>query len=354
MIGSGRAAAVMMGTMPAAITTPGTPGSSGPSGPPHRVAVIAVPPVTMFDLSIPQLVLGATFVADRPGYEVVVCAADPGPVAVEGDGGGMGLTVSRGLDAVACADTVIVTGTGARVDADARVLAALRAAAAAGRRIASICTGAFVLAQAGLLDGRQATTYWVQAGALSSRFPAVDVRADVLFVEDGQIVTSAGLAAGIDLCLHLVRSDYGSAVANAAARLAVAAPARAGDQNQRLPTPLPGPDGSGLARTRDWALARLDEPLTLADLAAHAHVSERTLGRRFRAQTGLSPLQWLLHQRIERARELLETTDLTMDHVARRSGLGSADSLRQHLLRRTGLTPTAYRTAFVRTHGGAV
>ncbi|MCM3923520.1 helix-turn-helix domain-containing protein [Frankia sp. AiPs1] len=304
--------------------------------------------MTMFDLSIPQLVLGATFVADRPGYEVVVCAADPGPIAVEGDGGGMGLSISRGLDAVACADTVIVTGTGARVDADPRVLAALRAAADAGRRIASICTGAFVLAQAGLLDGRQATTYWVQAGALSSRFPAVDVRADVLFVEDGQIVTSAGLAAGIDLCLHLVRSDYGSAVANAAARLAVAAPARAGDQNQLIPTSLPGPDGTGLARTRDWALARLDESLTLADLAAHAHVSERTLGRRFRAQTGLSPLQWLLHQRIERARELLETTDLPMDHVARRSGLGSADSLRQHLLRRTGLTPTAYRTAFAR------
>ncbi|WP_419469369.1 GlxA family transcriptional regulator [Candidatus Frankia alpina] len=300
----------------------------------------------MFDLSIPQVVLGATFVADRPGYEVVVCAADPGPIAVEGGGGGMGLTVSRGLDAVACADTV--TGTGARVDADPRVLAVLRAAADAGRRIASICTGAFVLAQAGLLDGRQATTYWVQAGALSSRFPAVDVRADVLFVEDGPIVTSAGLAAGIDLCLHLVRSDYGSAVANAAARLAVAAPARAGDHNQLVPTPRASPDGTGLARTRDWALARLDEPLTLADLAEHAHVSERTFGRRFRAQTGLSPLQWLLHQRIERARELLEATDLPMDHVARRSGLGSADSLRQHLLRRTGLTPTAYRTAFAR------
>ncbi len=310
--------------------------------------MIAVPPVTMFDLSIPQMVLGATYVADRPGYEVVVCAADPGVIAVEGGGGGLGLTVGRGLDAVACADTVIVTGTGARVDADPRVLAALRAAAGAGRRIASICTGAFVLAQAGLLDGRQATTYWVQTGALSSRFPAIDVRADVLFVEDGQFVTSAGLAAGIDLCLHLVRCDYGSAVANATARLAVAAPARAGDHNQLIPVPVPGPDGTGLARARDWALAHLDEPLTLADLAAHAHVSERTLGRRFRAQTGLSPLQWLLHQRVERARELLETTDLPMDHVARRSGLGSADSLRQHLLRRTGLTPTAYRTAFAR------
>ncbi|MEE1821505.1 helix-turn-helix domain-containing protein [Streptomyces sp. BE20] len=308
----------------------------------HRVAVVAVPPATTFDLSIPELVLGETSVDGRPGYRVRVCTARPGPVVT----GSMQVTVLHGLEAVDDADTVIVTGTGARDDIDPRVLAMLRHASAAGKRIASICTGAFVLARAGLLDGRSATTYWAKSEEFSARFPAVRLRPDVLYVEDGNVLTSAGLSAGIDLCLHLIRSDYGAAAANAVARLVVAAPVRPGGQAQFIATPLPPETGISLAATRAWALDRLDEPLTRADLAAHARTSVRTLARRFHDETGLSPLQWLLHQRVIRAQELLETTDLSMDQVARLSGLATTDSLRRHLARRTGLAPSAYRAAF--------
>ncbi|MET9903816.1 helix-turn-helix domain-containing protein [Streptomyces sp. NPDC006446] len=308
----------------------------------RQVAVIAVPPATTFDLSIPELVLGATTIDGRPGYQVRVCTAHPGPVATSS----MEVTVPRGLEAVDDADTVIVTGTGARDDIEPSLLATLRHASAAGKRIASICTGAFVLAQAGLLDGRSATTYWAKSEEFSVRFPSVRLRPDVLYVEDGSVLTSAGLSAGIDLCLHLVRSDYGAAVANAVARLVVAAPVRPGGQAQFIATPLPPETGTSLAATRTWALDRLHERLTLADLAAHARTSVRTLTRRFHDETGLSPLQWLLHQRVIRAQELLETTDLPMDRVAQLSGLATSDSLRQHLSRRTGLTPSAYRAAF--------
>ncbi|OPC80330.1 AraC family transcriptional regulator [Embleya scabrispora] len=312
----------------------------------HRIAVVAVPPVTTFDLSIPELVLGAVELADgAPGYEVRVCTADPGAVVGTGS---LDIVVPHGLDTIDTADTVVVTGTGARADADPRILTTLRTAAAAGKRVASICTGAFVLAQAGLLDGRAATTYWTMTDEFRRRFPAVDLRPDVLYVEDGPILTSAGLSAGIDLCLHLIRTDHGAAIANTVARLVVAAPVRPGGQAQFIETPLPAETGVSLAETRAWALARLDRPLTLADLAAHANTSVRTLTRRFHAEAGLSPLQWLLHQRIDRARELLESTNLTMEQVAHNSGIGTTDSLRKHLLRRTGLTPSGYRAAFTR------
>jgi transcriptional regulator GlxA family with amidase domain len=312
----------------------------------HRVAVVAVPPVTSFDLSIPDLVFGGCLVDGCPGYAVQVCTPDPGPIAATG---GFEVVVRSGLEAMTSADTVIVTGTGARCDADPRVLAALRDAAAAGRRVASICTGAFVLAQAGLLDGRKATTYWLYSAEFRRRFPLVDMRADVLYVDDGPILTSAGLAAGIDLCLHIIRCDYGAAIANTVARLGVVAPVRPGGQAQFTESPLPPENGVSLAATRGWATERLHEPLSLADLAAHASTSVRTLTRRFHAETGLSPLQWLLHQRLDRARELLEATDLPVDQVAERSGLGSPDSLRKHLLRRVGLPPSAYRASFTRT-----
>ncbi|MFI6484277.1 GlxA family transcriptional regulator [Nonomuraea sp. NPDC050663] len=311
----------------------------------HRVAVIAVPPATTFDLSIPELVLGETLADGRPGYAVRICAAEPGAVATSGS---LRVAVPHGLEVVDDADTVIVTGTGARDDIDARVLQALRRAAEAGKRVASICTGAFVLAQAGLLEGRSATTYWARSEEFRRRFPTVDLRPDVLYVEDGPIWTSAGLSAGIDLCLHMVRADYGAAAANAVARLVVAAPVRPGGQAQFIASPLPPETGTSLAGTRAWALKRLHEPLTRADLASHARTSIRTLARRFHAETGLSPLQWLLHQRVERARELLESTDLPMGQVAELSGLVTTDSLRRHLSRRTGLTPTAYRTTFTR------
>ncbi|MFJ3922608.1 GlxA family transcriptional regulator [Streptomyces sp. NPDC090022] len=311
----------------------------------HRVAVVAVPPATTFDLSIPELVLGETTVDGAPGYEVRVCTARPGAVATSGS---LSLTVPHGLEAVEDADTVIVTGTAARDDTDPRVLAALRRAAADGKRIASICTGAFVLARAGLLDGRRATTYWAKSQEFSRRFPAVELDPGVLYVQDGNILSSAGLSAGIDLCLHLVRTDYGAATASAVARLVVAAPVRPGGQAQFIEAPVPRETGTSLAATRGWALERLHEPLARADLAAHARISVRTLTRTFHAETGLSPLQWLLHQRVIRARELLETTDLPMDRVARLSGLATPDSLRRHLSRHTGLTPGAYRAAFTR------
>ncbi|MFJ2630400.1 GlxA family transcriptional regulator [Streptomyces sp. NPDC087422] len=312
---------------------------------PHRVAVIAVRPVSMFNLAVPEMLFGKVRVDGGPGYEVELCTSDPGSV---GTGGGAELVIGQGLDAVERADTVVVAGTGSREDPDPRVVAVLRQAARAGKRVASICTGAFLLAEAGLLDGRQATTYWEYTGQLAARYPAVVMEPDVLFVQDGQMLTSSGYAAGIDLCLHIIRTDYGAAVANTVARLALVAPVRHGGQAQFTDTPLPAETGTSLAATRAWAMTRLDAPLTLTDLARHAAVSVRTLSRRFHAETGLSPLQWLQHQRVERAKELLETTTLPVDQVARASGLGTADSLRQHLLRRAGLTPSDYRATFTR------
>lgn len=327
------------------------PSSLQPTGAdgPHRIAVVAPCPVSMFNLAIPELIFAKAEVAGRPAYEVVVCTPDPGPIATTG---GLDLHVAHGLEAVRTADTVLVAGTGERFTPDPRTVAAVREAAVDGRRIASICSGSFVLAEAGLLDGREATTYWELAGELRERYPLLDFKGDVLYVQDGQILTASGYAAGIDLCLHIVRTDYGAAAANRVARFALVAPVRPGGQTQFTETPLPPERGNACADTRGWAMRHLDEPLTLRDLARHAGISVRTLTRRFHAESGMSPLQWLLHQRIERAKELLETTSLPMDQVARASGLGTADSLRGHLVRRTGLTPSAYRTQFSR-HGDA-
>ncbi|WP_037889952.1 GlxA family transcriptional regulator [Streptomyces viridochromogenes] len=312
---------------------------------PHRIAVVAPSPVSMFNLAIPEMLFGKVEVAGRPGYEVVVCAAEPGPVPTTG---GLDLYVRHGLDVVREADTVLVAGTGEPFEPESRIVTAVREAATAGKRIASLCTGAFQLAEAGLLHGRRATTYWAHAEELRRRYPQVDLRGDVLYVQDGPYVTSSGYAAGIDLCLHIIRSDYGAAVANEVARRALVAPVRPGGQTQFTQTPLPPERGNACADTRGWAMRNLDKPLTLTDLARHAGVSVRTLTRRFHAESGVSPLQWLLHQRIERAKELLETTALPMDQVARACGLGTADSLRGHLIRRTGLTPSAYRAQFSR------
>lgn len=312
---------------------------------PHRIAVIAPSPVSMFNLAIPELLFGKVEVDGRPGYDVVICAAEPGPVPTSG---GLDLYVRDGLEAVRQADTVVVAGTGAPYEPDPRIVAAVREAADAGKRIASLCTGAFQLAEAGLLEGRKATTYWAHAEELRRRYPQVDLQGDVLYVQDGPYVTASGYAAGIDLCLHVIRTDYGAAVANEVARLALVAPVRPGGQTQFTHTPLPPERGIVCADTRGWAMRNLDKPLTLTDLARHAGVSVRTLTRRFHAESGVSPLQWLLHQRIERARELLETTTLPMDQVARACGLGTADSLRAHVVRRTGLTPSAYRAQFTR------
>ncbi|MFG2623148.1 GlxA family transcriptional regulator [Streptomyces sp. NPDC048507] len=309
----------------------------------HRVAVLAVPAVKPFDLSMPSTLLGAAELKGRPGYEVTVCTAAPGTVSASG---GIEVVIRHGLEAVAAADTVIVPSTARRHDAEPAVLDVLREAADAGKRIASICSGAFVLAQAGLLDGRVATTHWALAEELQRAFPAVRVDADRLFADDGPIITGAGSAAGIDLCLHLIGCDYGAAVANTAARAAVVTPVRHGGQAQFVQTPLPAETDSSLDAARIWALQHLDQPISLHDLAGQAKISVRTLTRRFTSETGATPFQWLLQQRLLRARELLETTDLTVDLVASRSGLGSGESLRQHLSRQVGMTPAAYRGAF--------
>ncbi|MBG0816441.1 helix-turn-helix domain-containing protein [Planomonospora sp. ID82291] len=311
----------------------------------HHIVLVVVTPVLGFDVSVPYMIFDGVEADGVPGYTVQACTAEPGVVPTAG---GPDLFIPHGLEAVPGADTVIAVGSGGG-PAHPGALRALRDAASAGTRIASLCTGAFVLAQAGLLDGRPATTHWALADALAARHPAVEVRPDVLYVDDGQVLTSAGAAAAIDLCLHLVRLDHGAAAANAAARAAVVSPVRPGGQAQFITTPLPPERGTWLAETRAWALARLDRPLTLKDLAAHAGTSVRTLTRRFHAETGLSPLQWLLHRRVDRARELLETTDLPMDEIAWRSGLGGTDSLRKHLVGKVGLTPSAYRAGFRRT-----
>lgn len=312
----------------------------------RAVAVLAVPPVKPFDLSMPSTLFEDAVIEGRPGYQVTVCTAEPGVVP---SSGGFDLVIANGLEALEEADTVIVPSTARRHDADEATLAALRRAAAAGKRIASICSGAFVLAQAGLLDGRPATTHWALAEELRQAHPSVSVDPNVLFVDDGPILTGAGSAAGIDLCLHLIRSDYGAAVANRAARAAVVTPVRQGGQAQFVDTPLPPESGSPLAEARVWALGRLDRAISLDDLAREANVSVRTLARRFTAETGMTPFQWLLQQRLHRARELLESTDFSIDQVARRSGFGTAESLRQHFARHIGLTPTAYRASFTRT-----
>ncbi|SED17935.1 Transcriptional regulator GlxA family, contains an amidase domain and an AraC-type DNA-binding HTH domain [Streptomyces sp. 3213] len=317
---------------------------------PHRVAIVAPSPVSMFNLAIPEMLFAKVEIDGAPGYEVTICSSDGGPVVTTG---GLDLQVGRGLDVLRTADTVVLAGTGERYEPDPVAVAAVREAAAAGKRVASICSGAFLLAEAGLLDGRSATTYWGMADELRERYPALDLRGDVLYVQDGQVLTASGYAAGIDLCLHIIRTDYGAAVANEVARLALVAPVRPGGQTQFTQTPLPPERGTACADTRGWAMRNLDKPLTLTDLARHAGVSVRTLTRRFHAESGVSPLQWLLHQRVERAKELLETTTLPMDQVARACGLGTADSLRGHLVRRTGLTPSAYRAQFTRLGTGA-
>jgi transcriptional regulator GlxA family with amidase domain len=317
---------------------------------PHRVAVLGIPPLVAFDFSIPSLIFenAVTGSDERPCYEVRTCTPIPGPIETTSD---VEIVVPNGLEIFQESDTIVIPGTHRRHEAEPRLVDALRQAAARGTRLVSICTGAFVLAMAGLLDGRRATTYWRRSEEFAERFPAIDLDPRVLYVDEGQILTSAGLAAGIDLCLHIVRTDFGAAIANTAARRVVVAPVRPGGQAQFISSPLPFGDGS-LASTRGWAMERLDRRITLDDLARQARVSVRTLTRRFRDETGLSPLQWLLQQRIERARELLESTSLSVDEVARFSGLGTADSLRAHLLRQVGLTPTAYRATFTQLPAG--
>ncbi|MFJ3907945.1 GlxA family transcriptional regulator [Streptomyces vinaceus] len=326
----------------------------------HRVAVLALEGVAPFELGMPSRVFGNALTADGDAlYEVTVCTADGLPVTSDA---GFTIGVTAGPEALAAADTVIIPPTHAmpgllRGEPLPPALADALAAVRPGTRTVSICTGSEVLAAAGLLDGRRATTHWVHAPEFRRAFPRVLLDEDVLFVDDGTVLTSAGVAAGIDLCLYLIRADHGTAVANRAARLCVVPPWRDGGQAQYIDRPVPEPTVATTTATRAWALERLAEPVTLAELAAHARMSLRTFTRRFRDEVGMTPVQWLTVQRLEVARQLLESSDLPVDLVAHRSGFGSANSLRQHMRTALGISPIAYRRTFrpgSAVSGGAV
>jgi transcriptional regulator GlxA family with amidase domain len=306
----------------------------------HTVIALALPAVEPFDLAIPAQVFGDRIQASR--YRFTVCSPTPGLVASTT---GYSVAAEHDLGILEAADTVVVPGYMPLDDPGDEVGAALRQAAARGTRVVSVCTGAFALAAAGLLDHRRAATHWQYAGQLAARYPAVTVDPDVLWADEGNVLTSAGLAAGIDLCVQLVRADYGSEVAVEVARHMVVAPHRDGGQAQWLQRPVP-PPGESLAGTCDWALEHLDEPLTVAVLARHAGWAPRTFSRRFVAETGIAPLRWLTAARVREARRLLEVSDLPVEIVAARTGLGSAANLRLHLARDAGATPTAYRAAY--------
>lgn len=320
-----------------------------PSPTPHRVAVLALPGLLPFELGIPHRIFGRA--RDAEGtflYEIVTCAPVAGAVPTDAD---FSVYVEHGPEALATADTVVIPASYelGPVYEEGRLTEELAAALAhirPGTRLVSICTGGYVLAAAGFLDGRPATTHWSSADHFQSLFPSVRVDADVLFVDDGDVLTSAGVAAGIDLCLHIVRRDHGTAVANDVARRTVVPPHRDGGQAQYIERPLPEAGTHTTTTARAWALAHLHEPIQLRDLAEKEAMSVRTFTRRFRDEVGISPGQWLTQQRVERARHLLESTGLPVDRVAQDAGFGTAQSLRVHLMSAIGVTPTSYRRTF--------
>jgi transcriptional regulator GlxA family with amidase domain len=317
---------------------------------PHTVAVLALDDVVAFDLGTPtQIFHAARDEEDRRLYQVLICTPGGRPVR---SSAGFTVTPEHGLELLAEADTVLVAGVtyGAPVLTDGTlddaVKDALRDAAHWGARVMSICTGAFVLAATGLLDGRRATTHWAHVDNFRRLFPKVELDPDVLFVDDGEILTSAGVGAGVDLCLQVVRDDHGSGIANMAARRCVVPPWRPGGQSQYIVRPVPEVADTSTAPARAWALEHLHEPLGLGALASQARMSKRTFTRRFREETGMSPGKWITQQRVERARHLLETTDLVIDQVARHSGFGTGAALRQQMSAMLGVAPSAYRVTF--------
>lgn len=290
----------------------------------------------LFGLERPEL--------DVEWYEFSVVAAEPGPLRATG---GMTLHAPHDLDAIARAGTIVLPGW-RDIDEQPPValLDALRTAHANGARIMSICSGVFILAASGLLDTKAATTHWRYTSALHDRYPMIDVRPDVLYVDNGSVLTSAGSAAGLDLGLHLIRRDFGADVANSVARRLVVAPQRDGGQAQFIAVPAAPDEPTALAPTMTWALERLDETLTVDSLARHAAMSPRTFARRFRAEAGVSPHQWVTQQRVLRAQQLLETTTHSIDTVAHTCGFGSAATLRHHFQQSVQTTPSRYRARF--------
>lgn len=292
--------------------------------------------VEIFGLPRPEL--------DVDWYQFQVCSLERGPLRFTGGGT---MQQRAGLRALQHAGTVVIPGWR---DADERppdaLLQAVRSAHRRGARLVTICSGVFVLAAAGLLDGKRATTHWRYVERLRARFPKIHVEPDVLYVDEGAILTSAGSAAGIDLCLHIVRLDYGARIANQVARRLVVPPQREGGQAQYVPAPVRAESSGGLARVLDWAQSRLDEPLSVDALARRAMMSTRTFARRFRAETGTTPHQWLTHQRLLAAQQRLETSAASIDEIAQAVGLQTAATLRLHFRRALRTTPTAYRHKF--------
>ena len=310
----------------------------------HRVVALCLDGLVAFDLTAPAQAFGlAARPSGDPHYEFTTCSRGGAPVRTTS---GFEVTPAAGLGALRRADTVVVPGyAGILAPPPEEALSALRAAHRRGARLLSVCTGAFALAHTGALDGRRATTHWAWAGELAKQFPAVEVDPDALFVDEGEVLTSAGLSAGIDLSLHVIRRDVGAAAGERVARHMVAPPHREGGQAQFFKSEPPEVGGS-LEPTRRWAVDRLAEPLDVAAMSRHAGVSPRTFARRFREETGTTPLQWLLSQRVLEARRLLEETDLPVETIAWRTGFGTAASLRDHFRRATATTPTAYRSSF--------
>ncbi|KAB1147786.1 helix-turn-helix domain-containing protein [Streptomyces luteolifulvus] len=313
---------------------------------------LAVPSWDLYELSIPCTVFGTPQpdLADV-WYELRLCSAEDRAQDGAVSGTGLSLRTSYGLDDLADADTVIVPSVpdscvdeGTPLPPD--LITALRGAYDAGARMVSLCTGAFALAEAGLLDGRRATAHWMHTAQLAERYPKIHVDDSVLYVDDGDVLTSAGLTAGLDLCLHLVRRDLGAHVANQLARRMVVPAHRPGGQAQFIDLSVPETDDQGLAPVLEWARAHLDQPLTVDELARRAAMSPRTFYRRLRAATGTTPLRWLLEQRLGRARMLLESTDLPVEKVGELSGLGTANNLRHHFLKQVGVSPSDYRRMF--------
>jgi AraC family transcriptional activator FtrA len=312
----------------------------------HPVTVLAFDGMSVFELGIVSEVFGLPRPEfDRPWYDLTICAEAPGPVRVVG---GASLHTEHGLDTFAAGRTIIVPGVpDVRADPSPALIEALRAAHSRGARVMSICSGAFALAGAGLLDGRRATTHWRYADALRSRYPAVEVDADVLYLDDGDILTSAGSAAGLDLCLHVVRRDHGPAIANAVARRLVVQPHRDGGQAQFIEAPMPDePDDDRLSRSMEWALGNLAVPITVEVLARRAHMSERTYLRHFARATGTTPIRWLINQRVQASLAMLESTGTPIEEVGAAVGFESPVTYRHHFGQVMRTSPSAYRRAF--------
>ncbi|WP_295946091.1 GlxA family transcriptional regulator [uncultured Xanthomonas sp.] len=312
---------------------------------PHRIAVVAFDRISPFHLAVPCQVFEARPDTDLPAFDLRVCAAEPGLLRTDA---GFAIQVQHGLEALDGADTVIVPSwRDAAEPAPAALCQALRRAHAAGAQVVGLCLGTFVLADAGLLDDRPATTHWAALTRFAQRHPQVRLQPDVLYVDDGDVLTSAGTVAGIDCCLHLVRRRHGADVANRIARRLVVAPHRQGGQAQYIEQPLPASRRDAqLGPTLDWMLQRLDQPLRLDALAAHARMSRRSFTRQFRQVTGTTVVQWLAHQRLVRAQQLLERTDLPLERIATDCGFGSAGALRLQFTRDLGLPASAYRRGF--------